>query len=143
LLGSSFTMAMAVRSAQMGRRNGQVAYLALTLTLGLAFLGIKAVEYGHKFGLHLVPGPSFSFASPLAKNVQLFFSFYFAMTGMHALHMIVGVGILAVLLVQAWRGKYTADHFTPVEVSGLYWHFVDIVWIFLFPILYLVARHVA
>jgi cytochrome c oxidase subunit 3 len=143
LLGSSFTMAMAVRSAQMGRRNGQVAYLALTLTLGLAFLGIKAVEYGQKFGQHLVPGPSFSFASPLAKNVQLFFSFYFAMTGMHALHMIVGVGILAVLLVQAWRGKYTADHFTPVEVSGLYWHFVDIVWIFLFPILYLVARHVA
>lgn len=141
LLGSSFTMAMAVRSAQMGRRNGQVAYLALTLILGLAFLGIKAVEYGHKFQQHLVPGPNFSFPSPVAQNVQLFFSFYFAMTGMHALHMVVGVVLLAVLLVHAWRGRYTAEYFTPVEVSGLYWHFVDIVWIFLFPFLYLVARH--
>ncbi len=143
LLGSSFTMAMAVRSAQTGRRNGQVVYLLLTMLLGLVFLGIKAVEYLHKFEQHLVPGPNFSFASPLAKNVQLFFSFYFAMTGLHALHMIVGVGILAVLLVQAWRGRYTADYCTPVEVSGLYWHFVDIVWIFLFPFLYLVARHAA
>ncbi len=143
LLGSSFTMAMAVRSAQMGRRNRLRVYLSLTLVLGLVFLGIKAVEYGHKFEQHLVPGPNFSFTSPLAKNVQLFFSFYFAMTGMHALHMIVGVGILAVLLFQAWRGRYTTDYFTPVEVSGLYWHFVDIVWLFLFPCLYLVARHAA
>jgi cytochrome c oxidase subunit 3 len=141
LLGSSFTMAMAVRSAQTGRRSGQLLYLALTLLLGLAFLGIKAVEYGHKFEQHLVPGPGFRFESPVAGNVQLFFSFYFAMTGMHALHMIVGVGLLSVLLVQAWRGRYTAEYFTPVEVSGLYWHFVDIVWIFLFPFLYLVARH--
>jgi len=141
LLGSSLTMAMAVRSAQTGRRNGQVVYLALTLLLGLTFLGIKAVEYAHKFEQHLVPGPSFSFASPVAQNVQLFFSFYFAMTGMHALHMVVGVVLLAILIVQAWRGRYTAEYFTPVEVSGLYWHFVDIVWIFLFPFLYLVARH--
>jgi cytochrome c oxidase subunit 3 len=141
LLGSSVTMAMAVRSAQTGRRNAQVAYLSLTMFLGLVFLGIKAIEYLHKFEQHLVPGPGFSLASPLAKNAQLFFSFYFAMTGMHALHMIVGVGILAVLLLQAWRGKYTPDYYTPVEVSGLYWHFVDIVWIFLFPFLYLVARH--
>ena len=141
LLGSSLTMAMAVRSAQTGRRNGQVVYLLLTLALGLVFLGIKAVEYGHKFEQHLVPGPNFSFPSPLAQNVQLFFSFYFAMTGMHALHMVVGVGLLSVLLFQAWRGRYTAEYFTPVEVSGLYWHFVDIVWIFLFPFLYLVARH--
>ncbi len=141
LLGSSFTMAMAVRSAQTGRRNGQLLFLSLTLLLGLAFLGIKAVEYTHKFEQHLVPGPNFSFPSPVARNVQLFFSFYFAMTGMHALHMVVGVVLLTILIVQAWRGRYTADYFTPVEVSGLYWHFVDIVWIFLFPLLYLVARH--
>jgi cytochrome c oxidase subunit 3 len=79
---------------------------------------------------------------PHAQSAQLFFSFYFAMTGVHALHMIVGVGLLAWLLVNALRGKYSAEYFTPVEVSGLYWHFVDVVWIFLFPTLYLVARHV-
>ena len=141
LIGSSFTMAMAVRSAQMGRRKAQVLFLTLTLLLGLAFLGIKAIEYTHKFEQHLVPGPNFSFPSPVAQNVQLFFSFYFAMTGMHALHMIVGVVLLAILIVQAWRGRYTAEYFTPVEISGLYWHFVDIIWIFLFPLLYLVARH--
>jgi cytochrome c oxidase subunit 3 len=71
----------------------------------------------------------------------LFFSFYFAMTGVHALHMVIGIGLLVWLFVNAWRGKYTAAYFTPVEVSGLYWHFVDVVWIFLFPTLYLVARH--
>jgi cytochrome c oxidase subunit 3 len=141
LIGSSLTMAMAVRSAQVGRRKGLLLFLALTTLLGLVFLGIKAMEYAHKFEQHLVPGSGFSFDSPVARHVQLFFSFYFAMTGMHALHMLVGVGILSVLLVQAWRGSYSAEYFNPVEISALYWHFVDIVWIFLFPLLYLVARH--
>jgi cytochrome c oxidase subunit 3 len=141
LLGSSLTMALAVRSAQQGNRNGQVLFLVLTMLLGLAFLGIKGVEYAHKFEQHLVPGPQFRLEGPQANSAQLFFSFYFAMTGVHALHMVVGVGLLLWLLVNAWRGKYTQSYFTPVEVSGLYWHFVDIVWIFLFPTLYLVARH--
>lgn len=141
LIGSSLTMAMAVRSAQLGRRKPLLLFLALTMLLGLTFLGIKVVEYTHKFEQHLVPGPGFRLESPVAGHVQLFFSFYFAMTGMHALHMVVGVGILSVLLVQAWRGSYSAEYFNPVEISGLYWHFVDIVWIFLFPLLYLVARH--
>jgi cytochrome c oxidase subunit 3 len=141
LLGSSLTMALAVRSAQQGDRRGQVLFLILTMTLGLAFLGIKGVEYAHKFEQHLVPGPGFRLEGSHAQSAQLFFSFYFAMTGVHALHMFVGVGLLAWLLVNALRGKYSADYFTPVEVSGLYWHFVDVVWIFLFPTLYLVARH--
>ncbi len=141
LIGSSLTMAMAVWSAQVGRRTPLLLFLALTMLLGLAFLGIKVVEYTHKFDQHLVPGPGFRLESPVANHVQLFFSFYFAMTGMHALHMVVGVGLLGVLLVQAWRGSYSAEYFNPVEISGLYWHFVDIVWIFLFPLLYLVARH--
>jgi cytochrome c oxidase subunit 3 len=141
LIGSSLTMAMAVWSAQRGRRSLLLLFLALTLALGLVFLGIKTVEYSHKFHEHLVPGPGFRFDSPVARNVQLFFSFYFAMTGMHALHMVVGVGILTYLLVGAWRGRYSAEYFNPVEISGLYWHFVDIVWIFLFPALYLIARH--
>jgi len=141
LLGSSLTMALAVRSAQEGNRNGQMLFLVLTILLGLAFLGIKGVEYAHKFEQHLVPGPQFRLEGPHAQSAQLFFSFYFAMTGVHALHMVIGVGLLAWLLVNAWRGRYTPAYFTPVEVCGLYWHFVDVVWIFLFPTLYLVARH--
>ncbi|OGB95292.1 MAG: cytochrome oxidase subunit III [candidate division NC10 bacterium RBG_16_65_8] len=141
LLGSSLTMALAVRSAQQGHRNGQTIFLALTIVLGLVFLGIKGLEYAHKFEQHLVPGPQFGLEGPHAQSAQLFFSFYFAMTGVHALHMVVGVGLLSWLLVNAWRGKYTPTYYTPVEISGLYWHFVDVVWIFLFPTLYLVARH--
>jgi cytochrome c oxidase subunit 3 len=141
LLGSSLTMALAVRSAQLGRRNRLLLFLACTLALGLVFLGIKSVEYSHKFHEHLVPGPGFHVDSPLANNVQLFFSFYFAMTGMHALHMVVGAGLLTWLMVGAARNRFSTEYFTPVEVTGLYWHFVDIVWIFLFPTLYLVARH--
>jgi cytochrome c oxidase subunit 3 len=141
LLGSSLTMALAVRSAQQGNRRGQTLFLSLTIALGLVFLGVKGVEYAHKFEQHLVPGRDFRIEGVQAQPAQLFFSFYFAMTGVHALHMVVGVGLLSWLLVNAWRGKYTEEYFTPVEVSGLYWHFVDVVWIFLFPTLYLVARH--
>jgi len=141
LIASSVTMVFAVRSAQLGRRAALVRCLTLTMILGVVFLGIKGIEYLHKFEEHLVPGPSFRFEGAVSQSVQLFYSFYFAMTGMHALHMVVGIGILAYLLVQARRGRYSAEYFNPVEVSGLYWHFVDIVWIFLFPLLYLVARH--
>jgi cytochrome c oxidase subunit III len=141
LLGSSLTMALAVRGAQHGNRRDQVLFLILTIALGLFFLGIKGFEYVHKFEQHLVPGPHFRMEGPHGNSAQLFFSFYFAMTGVHALHMVVGVGLLAWLLVNALRGKYSTEYFTPVEVSGLYWHFVDVVWIFLFPTLYLVARH--
>jgi cytochrome c oxidase subunit III len=142
LIGSSLTMALAVQAAQRGRREAQVRFLVLTILLGLAFLGIKAVEYGHKFEQHLVPGRFFAWPGPLASNVQLFFSFYFAMTGMHALHMVIGIGLLTWLAVQAGRGRFGPAYYTPMEVSGLYWHFVDIVWIFLFPLLYLIDRHV-
>ena len=117
-------------------------FLALTIGLGLVFLGIKAVEYSHKFEHGLVPGPNFRFdgaRDPI--HSQLFFSLYFVMTGLHALHMVIGIGIMAVLFVMAFKGRFTKAYHTPVEVSGLYWHFVDIVWIFLFPLLYLIDRH--
>ena len=140
LIGSSLTMAMAVYAAQQGDRNRQVLFLVLTMVLGLVFLGVKSVEYSHKFAEGLVPGPNFRFEGD-AIHAQLFFSLYFVMTGLHALHMIVGIGIMAVLAAFAWRGRYTRRYHTPVEVSGLYWHFVDIVWIFLFPLLYLIDRH--
>jgi cytochrome c oxidase subunit 3 len=142
LIGSSLTMAMAVWSAQLGRRSGQLLYLALTMGLGLVFLGIKAVEYSAKFEHHLVPGPNFRFDAAYDPiHSQLFFSLYFVMTGLHALHMVIGIGLMAVLFVMAWQGRFTRAYHTPVEVSGLYWHFVDIVWIFLFPLLYLIDRH--
>jgi cytochrome c oxidase subunit 3 len=142
LIGSSLTMAMAVWSAQLGKRGGQLLFLALTIGLGLVFLGIKAVEYSHKFEHHLVPGPNFRFeAAHDPIHSQLFFSLYFVMTGLHALHMVIGIAIMAVLFVMAWQGRFTKAYHTPVEVSGLYWHFVDIVWIFLFPLLYLIDRH--
>jgi cytochrome c oxidase subunit 3 len=142
LIASSLTMAMAVWAGQQGSRKRQLIYLVLTLLFGLGFLGIKAVEYTEKFRDHLVPGPGFEWhgvANPA--NVQMFYSLYFAMTGLHALHMIIGAGMIVVLMAMAAKGRFTREWSTPVEVGGLYWHFVDIVWIFLFPLLYLIERH--
>jgi cytochrome c oxidase subunit 3 len=145
LIFSSLTMAMAVRSAQVGSRRGCANYLLATIILGTAFLGIKSIEYGQKFFPHgdyyLVPGEHFHLASPFSDQVQIFFSFYFTMTGMHAIHMIIGIGVLIYLYKNALKGGYHENYYNPVEVTGLYWHFVDIVWIFLFPLLYLIGRH--
>lgn len=157
LLTSSLMMALAVRAAQTNDRENTVRFLAFTMILGAVFLGIKAYEYRHKFVEHLVPGKSFNWsfeheshgttAEPSAaepavtinpKHAELFFSFYFALTGLHAIHMVIGIGILCVLVVLARRGTFSDQYYTPVEISGLYWHFVDIVWVFLFPLLYLV-----
>jgi len=138
LIGSSMTMALAVRAAQLGRVRDQVVFLLLTIVLGSTFLGIKVIEYHDKFVHHLVPGAHFHFEGPYGREAQIFFSLYFAMTGMHAVHMIIGIAMLATLTVLAGRGKFSADYYTPVELGGLYWHFVDIVWIYLFPLLYLI-----
>ena len=142
LITSSLTMAMAVHSAQLGHRRKLMMFLSLTMLLGLAFLGIKGVEYYHKFVEHHIPGPGFQFEKEYVRHAQLFFSLYFVMTGLHALHMIIGIGIMLVMLWWAWNGTITAEYASPIEISGLYWHFVDIVWIFLFPLLYLIGRHV-
>ena len=141
LIGSSLTMALAVHSSQVGKRGPLTIFLLLTMLLGSVFLGIKAVEYADKFHHGLVPGPHFTFAGPEANHAQLFFSLYFAMTGLHAVHMIIGLGVLAVLVLQARKGRFGTRYHTPIELAGLYWHFVDIVWIFLFPLLYLIERH--
>jgi cytochrome c oxidase subunit 3 len=141
LIGSSLTMVLAVHSAQLGRRRAIVAFLAFTMLLGIVFLSIKFVEYGHKFEQALVPGPRFAYDGALTPQVQLFFSFYFIMTGLHALHMVIGIGLLAVLAWLAWHGKFSPAYHTPVEITGLYWHFVDVIWMFLFPLLYLLGRH--
>jgi cytochrome c oxidase subunit 3 len=144
LLCSSFTMVLAVRAAQLGQKKAIVVFLILTLLLGGVFLGVKAYEWNKKFEEHHIPGANFHLegvAPDQQGHAQLFFSLYFAMTGLHALHMVIGAGILSVLIFQARRGKFTADYMTPVDVAGLYWHFVDIIWIFLFPLLYLIDRH--
>jgi cytochrome c oxidase subunit 3 len=163
LILSSLTMAMAVYFTQVGKLRPQVLCLGLTLLLGLTFLGIKGVEYRDKYRDHLIPGqliPGNPFkpgvqeeGKPLdphnlhllpgatVKQVELFYWIYFAMTGMHALHMVIGAGLLTFLLIFSIRGRYDPEYHNPVEVVGLYWHFVDIVWIFLFPLLYLLGRH--
>ncbi len=142
LISSSLTMALAVHAAQLGERRKLMMFLALTMILGAAFLGIKGVEYYEKFVEHHVPGPNFQFEAKYFNNAQIFFSLYFVMTGLHALHMIIGLGIFLWLLLAAWKGRFTPEYHTPIEIGGLYWHFVDIVWIFLFPLLYLIGRHV-
>jgi cytochrome c oxidase subunit 3 len=140
LIGSSFTMVLAVHAAQTGRIRRIFSALLATMTLGAVFLVIKAFEYHHKYIDGLVPGPLWSYQAPDAHHQELFMSLYFAMTGLHATHMIIGIGVLAWLAVQAHRGKYDAHYYNPIECAGLYWHFVDIVWIFLFPLLYLIGR---
>jgi len=142
LITSSLTMALAVQAAQMGQRRTLMIFLVLTMALGCVFLGIKAFEYYTEYTEHHVPGPTFQFEAQQFRHAQIFFSLYFVMTGLHAAHMIIGIGIMAVMLWWSYRGVITEEYSNPIEVSGLYWHFVDIVWIFLFPLLYLVGRHV-
>lgn len=151
LLCSSFTMVYAVWAAQTGFRtekksNGWhiAAGLVGTLIFGAAFLGVKVVEYASKFEHHLVPG--YNFIPPVSsidnpEATEIFYSLYFGMTGLHALHMIVGMGIMLVMIPMALKGKWNTTNHNFVEGFGLYWHFVDIVWIFLFPFLYLIGAH--
>jgi cytochrome c oxidase subunit 3 len=141
LITSSLTMALAVEASAIGRRRSLILFLLVTMALGATFLVIKGFEYHHKWVEHLVPGPYFTFDGPDPIHAQIFFSLYFALTGLHALHMVIGLGILTVIVIMAVRGRFTAEWDTPVEISGLYWHFVDIIWIFLFPLLYLIDRH--
>ena len=151
LICSSLTVVFAVYAAQQGKRTMLIGSLVLTIILGFAFLGIKATEYAEKFEKHHVPGPSFQFDNvPVPGHpdqmanrghAQIYFALYFIMTGLHALHMIIGIGFFTWLLFAAWRGRFTPEYNTPVEMGGLYWHFVDIVWIYLFPLLYLIDLH--
>lgn len=141
LITSSLTMVLAVRSAQIGSKKMLILFLILTLILGGVFLGIKYDEYHEKWVDHHVPGPGFRFDdAQYTHQAQILFFLYFAMTGMHAIHMVVGVGLLTTLIVMAARDRFSVEWYTPVDMIGLYWHFVDIVWIFLFPLLYLIGH---
>ena len=139
LIGSSLTMALAVRAAMLGQKKGQLINLSLTILLGCVFLVVKFFEYKAKFEHHLVPGPHFD--ATLEQGMQIFFSLYFMLTGVHAAHMVIGIIMMTVILTMAAKDSFNSEYYTPVEIAGLYWHFVDIVWIFLFPLLYLLGRH--
>ncbi len=149
LIGSSLTMALAVYFAQVGSRRNQIVFLALTTVLGAGFLVVKSLDYAEKIHDKHVPIRGFwnwGTAHPIPEGVQersveMFYWIYFAMTGLHALHMIIGIGMMLILIVFARKGRYTPEYHAPVELGGLYWHFVDIVWIFLFPLLYLLGAH--
>ena len=139
LLTSSYFMARAVEAAKEGERTALLLRLGATIILGLGFLGVKFLEWATEISDGDFPGRAFGFPGPHHGPAKIFFSFYFTMTGAHAVHMIAGISVLLVLFIMAWRGRFSRHYHTPVEVAGLYWHFVDIVWIFLFPLLYLVG----
>jgi cytochrome c oxidase subunit 3 len=139
LLTSSFSMALAVRAAQVGDNRALVRNLLITIFLACCFLGVKGLEYYQDIQENLWPGPHFN--KELPAQAQIFWFLYWAMTGLHALHVTVGVGILSVITWMAGRRMFSAEYHNPVEISGLYWHFVDIVWIYLFPLLYLINRY--
>jgi cytochrome c oxidase subunit III len=147
LIASSLTMALAVWAAQVDKRKLTVVFLILTMVFGATFLVVKGFEYEEKFRDRLVPGLNFTtdphgeFRGADLRHVQIFYSLYFVMTGLHAAHMVIGIGVLAVITFFAWKGRYGRQYYNPVECTGLYWHFVDIVWIFLFPLLYLLGAH--
>ena len=149
LICSSLTVELGVRAAQMGKQKLLIVLLILTIIFGFAFLGIKGVDWYNKYTEHHIPGWGFN-ADDLVRDYpqlhidqaheQIYFSLYFALTGLHALHMVIGLGIFSVLLYYSLKGRYTPQYNTPIEIGGLYWHFVDIIWIYLFPLLYLIDR---
>ena len=152
LLGSSLAMAMAVRSAQLHRKHELLWFLVITMALGTCFLGIKAVEYYQEYRENLVPGLNFRIpeheheqgttgSEPLRLDpgrFEMFFVLYFFMTGLHAFHLIIGISLIGVMAFLVRRDWFSGTGETQIEVTGLYWHFVDIVWVFLYPLLYLI-----
>jgi len=138
LLGSSLTMALGDAYIKQGRRRPLQFCLAATAVLGSVFLAVKASEYQEMYAKHLLPGRGFEPGA--APGLQLFVLLYFTMTGLHAFHMLVGLGLMVWLLRQNQRGRFTAAQHAPIEMFGLYWHFVDCVWVFLYPLLYLIPR---
>ncbi len=139
LITSSLTMVLAVSSTQKGRRDQAIIYLVLTFLLACCFLVVKYFEYSHKFHDGLLPGGFFTNTELKHPKTPLFFSLYFMMTGLHMIHVILGMGVIAWVLRRTIKGEFSPHFYTPVELVGFYWHFVDLVWIYLFPLLYLVG----
>lgn len=143
LLFSSLTMAWAVRCGQLGQQRGLLLCLSLTLAAAGLFLGIKGIEYSHKWHEgHLWASQYSSDTASVSGQFDragTFFSIYFAMTGLHAIHILAGIAAIVWVLKRSLRGDFGPHYFTPIDAVGLYWHLVDLVWIFLFPLLYLIG----
>jgi cytochrome c oxidase subunit 3 len=142
LIFSSLTMALGVRSAQTNRRTQSAIYLVITLLCAGAFLVVKYFEYSHKIHLGLLPGGYWHYAGPELAHVEnphIFFGIYFLMTGLHGVHVVIGMLAILWVLARTLRGDFYSKYYTPVELVGLYWHLVDLIWIYLFPLLYLVG----
>lgn len=139
LLISSFTMVMSVWAAQTNRRRALILFLILTLICAAAFLGVKYFEYSHKFHEGLLPGKYYHHQGDTVPGQFLFFSFYFMMTGLHGIHILGGMAAISWLLRRAIRGDFSSKYYTPVDLVGLYWHLVDLIWIYLFPLMYLIS----
>jgi cytochrome c oxidase subunit III len=139
LLVSSWTMVMGVWSAKHNKHKALIRYLAATLGLAGVFLVVKAFEYSHKFHEGLLPGRFYSHIGDAVPGQSIFFGFYFVMTGLHGIHVLAGMAVITWLLIRAKRGDFTANYWAPVDIVGLYWHLVDMVWIYLFPLLYLIS----
>lgn len=141
LICSSLFIALGVHAAQMDKRKLLTLFLILALLLGVVFMVLKGFEYYGHWEEHKVPGTTFIYNGPDPRHVEMFYVLYFFMTGFHALHMLIGIVAVGIIAHMAWKGRFTPEYHNPVENVGLYWHFVDIVWIFLYPLLYLVGHH--
>ena len=139
LITSSLTMALAIRSMQVGNKKWTLINLAATFSLAGVFLVIKYFEYSHKFHEGLLPGKAFAFNGIDATNPHIFFGVYFTMTGLHGIHVVAGMIAIAWMFYRTAKNHFSANYYNPIEMTGLYWHLVDLIWIFLFPLLYLVG----
>lgn len=139
LITSSLTMALSIRSMQLGNRKRTMRLLLFTLILAGVFLVVKYFEYSHKIHLGQLPGKYYTFTGIEGNNPHIFFSIYFMMTGLHGIHVLAGMGVIGWILKRTARGDFSPEYYTPLELTGLYWHLVDMIWIFLFPLLYLIG----
>jgi cytochrome c oxidase subunit 3 len=139
LITSSLTMALSIRSMQVNDKKMTRLYLVLTLLFAFTFLVIKYFEYSHKIELGQLPGNMYTFTGVEGNNPHIFFSIYFAMTGLHGIHVLIGMLVISWVLYRTGKNHFSAEYYTPIEMAGLYWHLVDLIWIFLFPLLYLIG----
>jgi len=139
LITSSLTMALAIRCLQLNKSRQAIVHLALTFGLALTFLIVKYFEYLHKIHEGQLPGRFYKFGDIGSSNPHIFFGLYFAMTGLHGLHVMIGMGLIAWLIYRTRKGHFSSAYYTPVEMTGLFWHLVDLIWIFLFPLFYLIG----
>lgn len=138
LIASSLTIAMAIRAAQLNQKRNLILLLSGTIGLALTFMVIKYFEYTHKFHLGIYPGGFYTFEGIDHELASVFFSIYYMMTALHGIHVIIGIVFIGILIYQASKNTFSESYYTPVEITALYWHLVDIIWIFLFPLLYLI-----